>query len=44
MTAATETEYIEVHDPGREVVILTATDGETYTSKSLVQLKVYLPL
>lgn len=33
MTAATITDYIEVMDPNVEVVVLTATDGETYTSK-----------
>ena len=33
MTAATITDRIEVNDPGKEVVLLTATDGETYVSR-----------
>lgn len=33
MTAATITNYIEVANPNIEVVQLTASDGETYTSK-----------
>lgn len=33
MAAATITNYIEVPNPNIEVVQLTVTDGETYTSK-----------
>ena len=33
MTAATITSLLDVNDPTVEVVILTATDTETYTSK-----------
>ncbi len=33
MTAATVTTRLEVNDPVKEVVILTATDTETYVSK-----------
>ena len=33
MTAATITSLLEVNDPTVEVVILTATDAETYVSK-----------
>ena len=33
MTAATVTEYVDVHDPTVEVVVLTATDNETFTSR-----------
>lgn len=33
MTAATITSQLEINDPTVEVVILTATDAETYTSK-----------
>ena len=33
MTAATITSRLEVNDPTVEVVILTATDTETYVSK-----------
>lgn len=33
MTAATITSLLEVNDPTVEVVILTASDTETYTSK-----------
>ncbi|KKL90974.1 hypothetical protein LCGC14_1899400 [marine sediment metagenome] len=33
MTAATVTERLEVNDPVTEVVILTATDADTYVSK-----------
>ena len=32
MTAATVKEYVETGTPNKEVVILTLTDGETYTS------------
>ena len=33
MTAATVTSRLEVNDPCKEVVILTATDAETYVSR-----------
>jgi hypothetical protein len=33
MTAATVTTNVEVNDPTREVVVLTVSTGETYTSK-----------
>lgn len=33
MTAATVTTELEINDPTKEVVVLTATDGETYVSK-----------
>lgn len=33
MTAATVTERLEVNDPTKEVVRLTASDGETYVSR-----------
>ena len=33
MTAATITDKIESNDPTREDVLLTASDGNTYTSK-----------
>lgn len=33
MTEATVTTRLEVNDPTSEVVVLTATDGETYISK-----------
>jgi hypothetical protein len=33
MTAATVTKRLEVNDPTQEVVILTASDANTYTSK-----------
>lgn len=33
MTAATVTRYDEVHDPMVEVVLLEASDGETYVSR-----------
>ena len=33
MTAATITSRIELNDPTCETVVLTVTDGETYTSK-----------
>jgi len=39
MTAATITELIEVNDPTKEVVILTATDTETYVSKKFSVVK-----
>ena len=32
MTAATITTAITTHEPDHEFVVLTATDGETYTS------------
>lgn len=38
MTAATITERLDVNDPTVEVVILTVTDGETYTSKKFAKL------
>ena len=33
MTAATVTNYLEVNSPTEEVVVLTATDTNTYVSK-----------
>ena len=33
MTAATVTTRLELNDPTKEVVVLTATDAETYISK-----------
>lgn len=33
MTAATVTDRLEVNDPTKEVVVLTADDTNTYTSK-----------
>lgn len=33
MTAATITTVLELNDPIKEVVVLTFTDGETYTSR-----------
>ena len=33
MTAATVTNRLEINDPTKEVVVLTASDGETYVSK-----------
>lgn len=33
MTAATVTTRLEVNNPTEEVVILSVTDGQTYTSK-----------
>jgi hypothetical protein len=33
MAAADVARYIEVNDPTREVVVLTLSSGETYTSK-----------
>ena len=33
MTAATITTVISMNDPGKEVVVLTFTDGETYVCK-----------
>lgn len=33
MTAATITNKVEVNDPVKEVVVLTATDTETYVSR-----------
>ena len=38
MTAATVTKRIEVHNPNMEVVQLTVTDGETYTSQKFQRL------
>lgn len=35
MTAATVTKRLDVNDPTVEVVVLTATDTNTYTSGSL---------
>jgi hypothetical protein len=39
MTAADITELIEVNDPTKEVVIVTASDAETYTSKKFATLR-----
>lgn len=33
MTAATVTARVDVHNPSEEVVVLTASDTETYVSK-----------
>lgn len=39
MTAADITERIEVNDPTKEVVVLTATDAETYISRKFATVK-----
>ena len=39
MAAATVTERLEVNDPVTEVVILTASDTNTYTSKKFGTVK-----
>jgi hypothetical protein len=39
MTAVTITERLEVNDPTCEVVVLTASDGNTYTSKKFSSVK-----
>lgn len=39
MADATVTEYVEVHFPGMEVVRLTASDGETYSSRKFNTIK-----
>jgi len=39
MTAADVTDRLEVHDPNVEVVLLTATDGETYVSKKFGKIR-----
>lgn len=39
MAAATVTERLEVNDPNVEVVILTASDTNTYTSKKFGSIK-----
>ena len=39
MAAATITELLETNDPNTEVVILTATDTNTYTSKKFGTVK-----
>ena len=33
MTAADVTDRVEINDPTKEVVVITASDGETYLSK-----------
>lgn len=38
MTEATITDMIEVDDPTKEVVVLTATDTETYISRKFATL------
>ena len=38
MTAATITTRLEVNDPTVEVVVLEASDGETYTSKKFGEI------
>lgn len=38
MTAATITNALEVNDPVREVVVLTISDGETFTSKKFASV------
>ena len=38
MTEATVTTRLEVNSPTEEVVVLTATDGETYVSKKFSTL------
>ena len=38
MAAATITRYLEVNDPTCEVVVLTASDGETYVSKKFATI------
>ncbi len=39
MTAATVTYDAEIHDPTREVVQLTVSSGETYTSRKFGTVK-----
>ena len=38
MTAATITDRIEVNDPSKEVVVITATDTETYVSRKFASV------
>jgi len=38
MTAATVTKRIDLHDPNIEVVQLTVSDGETYTSRKFTRV------
>lgn len=38
MADATVTRRLEVNDPTKEVVVLTASDGETYTSKKFGEI------
>ena len=38
MAAADVANYLEVNNPTMEVVVLTASDGETYTSKKFGKL------
>lgn len=39
MTAATVTDRLEVNSPTEEVVLLTATDGNTYVSKKFGKVR-----
>ncbi len=39
MTAATVTDRIEISDPTKEVVVLTASDTNTYTSKKFAKVR-----
>lgn len=38
MTAATETNYLQIPNPNMEVVQLTVSDGETWTSKKFAKV------
>ena len=39
MTAATVTDYLDINDPTVEVVVLTVSDGNTYTSKKFGKVR-----
>ena len=39
MTAATITDQLEINDPTKEVVVLTITDGETFSSKKFASVR-----
>jgi hypothetical protein len=39
MTEATVTDRIEINDPTKEVVLLTATDTNTYVSKKFASIR-----
>ena len=39
MVAADVTERVEVNDPTKEVVVVTATDAETYTSRKFGKVR-----
>ena len=44
MTAATITEYVNIASPNIELVILSMTDGYTYTSKKFTTVKAAYPI